>query len=64
EPAPDLAKKLGEASAYRIDRQTISADQVVYSTERDALEQTFEEELDFKPEKLEDKQIEMDPTDK
>lgn len=64
DPDGDLLKKLGEAQQYQIEEQTIEADEVVYSTDRDALEQEFDNVLDFEPgEKIKDKQIEIDKAD-
>jgi hypothetical protein len=64
EPAEELLKKLGEAQSYQIEEQTIEADEVVYTTERDALEQEFDNVLDFQPgDKIKDKQIEVDKAD-
>src|SRR5262249_41374953 len=64
DPNEELLKKLGEAQRYQIEAQTIDADEVVYTTERDALEQEFDEVINFEPgERIKDKQIEVDKAD-
>ena len=64
DPGDELLKKLGEAQRYQIEAKTIESDEVVYTTERDALEQEFDNVLDFEPgSKIKDKQIEVDKAD-
>jgi hypothetical protein len=52
-PSAELRKKINEASEYRVDSRRISQSDVVYTTEKDALDQT--DELSEKFDELEKK---------
>src|SRR5262249_148019 len=41
-PSPELTSKLRQAESYQIKERAIAKDQVVYTTEKDVLEQEFE----------------------
>jgi hypothetical protein len=58
-PQVDLKKKLEQATEHRINRTQISKKDVVYTTEKDALDQ--KDDLDDKFEQLEGEQKEFEP---
>lgn len=49
DPQPALLEKLADAKKLAISKRTVGKDDIVYTTERDALEQKFEQEFDARP---------------